>query len=254
MLVDTHSHIYLEHFNDDRQVVIDNALANGVHKILLPNIDSSSVLAMLDAKNERPDVFEMALGLHPTSVNDKYEIELENIFNYFDKSRFVAIGEIGIDLYWDKTFYEQQKIALDYQLEFALKQNLPVIIHSRNSFDEIIDIVKPFVPRGIRGVFHCFPGDVDQAKKVVDMGFYLGIGGVVTYKKSDMMEVVKNIPLESILLETDSPYLSPVPKRGKRNEPAYVKYVADKISELTGRDIDEVSEISTVNAKELFNL
>jgi len=254
MLIDSHSHIYLEQFDDDRQEAIDNALNNGVQKIVLPNIDSLSIESMQKTKQTWPDIFEMALGLHPTSVNLEYKSELTKIFTDFYRDDYVAIGEIGIDLYWDLTYCQQQKDAFDYQLSLAQKHDLPVIIHSRNSFKEVIDVLKPHLNSGIKGVFHCFPGNYQEAKQVVDYGFYLGIGGVLTYKKSNMLEVVEQIPLEHIILETDSPYLSPVPKRGKRNEPAYVKYVADKISEITGKDFEHICNITSLNSKELFKL
>ncbi len=254
MLIDTHSHIYLEQFDQDRQDVVDNALNSKVNKIILPNIDSNTVLAMHKVKDQWPSLFKMALGLHPTSVDTEYNVELDKVFNNFSSDKYVAIGEIGIDLYWDISYKEFQKSAFDYQLNFAVKNNLPVIIHSRNSFNEVFDILKMYVPLGIRGVFHCFPGDYIQAKKIVDFGFYIGVGGVLTYKKSNMVDVVEKISLDHIILETDSPYLSPVPKRGKRNEPAYVKYVAEKLSEIIAEDFDKVCEITTLNARQLFKL
>ncbi len=254
MLIDSHSHIYLKEFNDDRQKVIDNAISNGVEKIILPNIDSSSIFDMNYTYNINTELFEMAIGLHPTSVKSDYKKELDLVFKNFNDKKYIAIGEIGIDLYWDKTFVTQQKDAFDFQLALALKYNLPVIIHSRESFDEIIDVLKPYFKKGITGVFHCFPGDVEQAKLVVENGFYIGIGGVLTYKKSNMPDVVKKIPLEYIILETDAPYLSPVPKRGKRNEPAYLIHIAEALSNIIEVDYNKVCKQTTDNSKKLFKL
>lgn len=254
MLVDTHSHIYLEEFDVDRDEVVENAKKSGVGLIILPNIDSESISKMKQVANSDPDYFRMALGLHPTSVNQNYKSELMSVFADFDPSDFVAIGEVGIDLYWDKTYFSEQQYVFDFQIELSKKHGLPLIIHSRNSFDEIIDVLKPHIASGLKGVFHCFPGNLKQAKQVVDYGFYIGIGGVLTYKNSNMPEVVRGLPLDRILLETDAPYLTPVPKRGKRNEPAYINYIADKIAEFTQTDVEKVASITTKNAKTLFSL
>ena len=254
MLIDTHSHIYLEQFDNDLDRVIKNAVEVGVEKIILPNINFDSIIKMQAVKLAYPLITELAIGLHPTSVNYNYKKSLNLIYNGFDIAEYVAIGEVGIDLYWDKTFIEQQKDAFDYQIELAKLYNIPIIIHSRNSFDDIIDVLKPHVSSGVKGVFHCFPGNSKQAKLVIDMGFYVGIGGILTYKNSNMPEVVENIPLEYILLETDAPYLSPVPKRGKRNEPAYVKYVAEMIARIAATSYESVCKITGDNAKQVFGL
>jgi TatD DNase family protein len=254
MIIDTHCHIYLEEFDSDRQNVIDAAVAEGVEKIILPNIDFSSINKMMEVKNRNHEIFELALGLHPTSVKADYKQDLEQIFENFDSNKYVGIGEVGIDLYWDTTFLKQQKDVFDFQIEIAKKHDLPVIIHSRNSFDEIIDVLKPHIGSEIRGVFHCFPGDYLQAKKVIDFGFHIGIGGVLTYKKSNMPDVVTRVPLESILLETDAPYLSPVPMRGKRNEPSFLKHIALSMAQITGNTYDQICTITTKNAKSLFKL
>lgn len=254
MLIDTHSHIYLEEFDKDRDEVIENAKKSGVGMIVLPNIDSESIPKMKQVVNSDSDYFKMALGLHPTSVKQNYKNELMSVFADFAPDDYVAIGEVGIDLYWDKTFFAEQQHVFDFQIEFSKKHGLPLIIHSRNSFDEIIDVLKPHVASGVKGVFHCFPGNLYQAKQVIDYGFYIGIGGVLTYKNSNMPEVVQGVPLDRILLETDAPYLSPVPKRGKRNESAYLIYIAEKIAELTQADFDEVANITTKNAEALFGL
>ncbi len=254
MLIDTHSHIYLEEFDNDLERVIQNAIETGVEKIILPNINFDTIIKMKAVKFAYPQLTELAIGLHPTSVNSNYKKELDAIFDNFVATQYVAIGEVGIDLFWDKSFIKQQREVFDYQIEFAKLHNIPIIIHSRNSFDEIIDVLKPHISSGIRGVFHCFLGNLEQAKLVVDMGFYIGIGGVLTYKNSSMPQVVKNIPLKYILLETDAPYLSPVPKRGKRNEPAYIKYVAEMIAHITETSYEKVCKITGDNAKQVFSL
>jgi TatD DNase family protein len=254
MLIDTHSHIYLEEFDKDRLEVVENAKNSGVGSIVLPNIDSESIPKMKQVVKSDSGYFKMALGLHPTSVKQNFKSELQSVFADFDPTDFVAIGEVGIDLYWDKTYFSEQKYVFDFQIELSKKHGLPLIIHSRNSFDEIIDVLIPHVKSGLKGVFHCFPGNLAQAKQVIDYGFYIGIGGVLTYKNSNMPEVVQGVPLERILLETDSPYLSPIPKRGKRNEPAYLKYIADKIAEITHTNFEKVASITTKNAQTLFGL
>ncbi len=254
ILVDTHSHIYLNEFDNDREQVIKNAFSNNVTKILFPNIDSSTVAPLLKLTKEYPNNFFPMMGLHPTSVKNNYLEELKNVELWLEKEKFYAIGEIGIDLYWDKTFENQQIDAFEKQIELAIKHNLPIVIHTRNSFDKIYDIVKNYKNRKLRGVFHCFTGNIEQAKKIISLGFKLGIGGIVTFKNSGLDKVVQNVDLKNIILETDSPYLSPAPKRGKRNESANIIYIAEKIAQLHNVTIDKVAEITTQNAKELFNI
>lgn len=257
MLIDTHSHIYAEEFDADRNEVVSRAREAGVSGIILPNIDCSSlerlsVLAMSD-KN----YFYVANGLHPTSVKADFRTEIETIFSeetFAVLPNLVAIGEIGMDLYWDDSFVEEQKLAFDYQLSYACEKHLPVIIHCRNAFTSIMDVMKPYKDKELTGVFHCFSEGYESARKVIDKGFYVGIGGVLTYKKSQLPEVVRQIPLSSILLETDSPYLAPVPHRGKRNESSFVACVAEKLSQLLEREYEEVCEITTGNAKKLFGI
>ncbi len=250
MIIDTHCHLYLSEFSDDRLEVVERAKQEGVVKILLPNIDADSVESLTSLFMSDPDFFVNALGLHPTSVKKDYKPIIESMLN--SDLNIVAIGEIGIDLYWDQAFIEEQKDAFAMQLSIAKEKDLPIIIHSRNSFDEVMDVLTPFAKQGVRGVFHCFPGDLSQAKKVIDLGFCIGIGGVLTYKKSQLPEVVAKIPLESILLETDAPYLSPVPKRGKRNEPSYLKHIVQKISLLKNMEYEKVCHQTTANAVGLF--
>lgn len=251
-MIDSHCHIYLDEFIADRKEIIDRAISSGITKMVLPNIDSSSVSQMTELNAQYPGVFINTLGLHPTSVKSDYKKQLEIIFS--NNILINGIGETGIDLYWDKTFIKEQQESFDYQLDKACKLKLPIIIHSRNSLNEVIDIAKNYVSKGIAGVFHCFPGNKEEAKKVIDLGFYIGIGGVLTYKNNNMTEVVSAIPLENILTETDSPYLTPVPFRGKRNEPYYLKYIVEKIAEIKNCDKTTVDNITAENCKRLFNL
>lgn len=257
MLIDTHSHIYSEEFDADRDEAIARAMAVGVSHIVLPNIDLSSIERLSVLAQSDTNFFYSANGMHPTSVNADYKAELNEIFadtTFGSIPNVVAIGEIGIDLYWDDTYLKEQKEVLDFQLEYAREKKLPVIIHCRNAFGQIMDVMSAGNRSGLTGVFHCFSEDYEAAKRVVDMGFYIGVGGVLTYKKSILPDVVSKIPLTSILLETDSPYLAPVPHRGKRNEPSFVSCVAEKLSQIIGQDYDEVCDVTSVNAKKLFNL
>lgn len=257
MLIDTHSHIYSEEFDADRNEAISRAKVVGVSHIVLPNIDLSSMERLTSLAKSDPNYFFVANGLHPTSVNADYKAELDEIFadtTFGAIPNVVAIGEIGMDLYWDDTYMKEQMEVFDFQLVYAREKNLPVIIHCRNAFKQIMDVMSAVDRSGLIGVFHCFSEDYEAAKHVVDMGFYIGVGGVLTYKKSTLPDVVSKVPLLSILLETDSPYLAPVPHRGKRNEPAFVSCVAEKLSQIIGRDYDDVCDITSINAKKLFNL
>ncbi|MBE9466968.1 MAG: TatD family hydrolase [Bacteroidetes bacterium] len=254
VLVDTHSHIYLNEFDNDREQVIKNAFTNNVSKILFPNIDSSTVAPLLKLAGDYPNNFFPMMGLHPTSVKNDYLEELKNVELWLKKEKFYAIGEIGIDLYWDKTFKIQQIDAFEKQIELAINNDLPIVIHTRSSFELIFDIIGKYKIDKLRGVFHCFTGNNEQAEKIISLGFKLGIGGIVTFKNSGLDKVVQNVDLENILLETDSPYLSPAPKRGKRNESANIIYIAEKIARLHNVTIDKLAEITTQNAKELFNI
>lgn len=257
MLIDTHSHIYSEEFDSDRSETIARAKAAGIGKIVLPNIDCSSLERLASLAKSDEKYFYVANGLHPTSVNADYKKELDVIFSdsTFDTlPNVVAIGEIGMDLYWDDTFVKEQKIAFDFQLTYAKEHGLPVIIHCRNAFAQIMDVMTAYKSSGLTGVFHCFSEDYEAARQVWDMGYYIGIGGVLTYKKSMLPEVVSKVPLSSLVLETDSPYLAPVPHRGKRNESAFVTYVAEKIALLLEREYEEVCEITSDNAKKLFKI
>ena len=253
MLIDTHAHLYSKQFNNDRAAMLQRADTEGVKKIYLPAIDSETHEAMIALEAEYPDRCFAMMGVHPCSINADFEKELAIAEDWLSKRPFCAVGEIGIDLYWDKTFFEQQKTAFIRQMHWAQDLGIPIIIHSREATDVIIDILKQnaFYTEG--GILHCFTGNVKQAKTLIDLGFYLGIGGVSTYKNGGLEPVIKEIPLEHLVIETDAPYLAPVPHRGKRNESSYVKYVAQKISEIKIMDIKEVARVTTANAEKIFS-
>jgi TatD DNase family protein len=253
-LVDTHTHLYLSEFDPDRDDVILRALDQGIEKFLLPNIDSSSIASMLELATHYPDHCYPMMGLHPTSVKKNYLSELALIRRELENKRFIAIGEVGIDLYRNKTHEQEQIDALSQQANLALTHGLPLVIHSRNSFDLIASILEGFNNPKLTGVFHSFTGNIRQAEKALSLGFKLGIGGIVTFKNSGLDAVVRKIDLSHIILETDSPYLAPIPNRGKRNESAYLVYVAEKIAQLHSTDIDRVAETTTRNAMSLFNM
>lgn len=255
MFIDSHSHLYLEAFETDRTEVIFRAKEAGISHILLPNIDSTSWEPMLSLITLNPGYCFPMAGLHPTSVlPETAGKELGLVEQQLNKGGFYALGEIGIDLYWDKTHLELQEDVFRTQLQWAKKWKLPVAIHVRNSYNEVWRILKQELTSDLNGVFHCFPGNVIQAKQVIEAGFKLGIGGVVTFKNSGMQEVVKKFGPEHIVLETDSPFLAPAPYRGKRNEPFYIPLIAEKVGELCGLSITDVGLITSENAKELFNL
>ena len=255
LFIDTHTHLFLDEFKDDRFSCITKAVDLGIKYMILPNIDSTTVEPLLQTVSEYPHNCFPALGLHPTSVKNNYKEELKIAESWMSKVKFYAIGETGIDLYWDKTFIvEQEKKHLYNRQNIAIHYKLPIIIHSRNSLDELISIIEYHNNPELYGVFHCFPGNTEQAKKVIAYGFKIGIGGVVTYKNSSMQEVVKDTDLQHILLETDSPYLPPVPFRGKRNESSYICYIAEKISQIKQLPIEKVAEFTSANALKLFNL
>ena len=253
-LVDTHAHLYLDNFSKDRHEVIEKAIYSNVEKIMLPNIDSTTIEDMLKLSKRHPNHFFPMIGIHPTSVEDDFEEEIKIIEEYLSKEKFYAIGEIGIDMYWDKTFEEEQKQAFRIQLDLAKKHNLPIVIHSRDAFDIIYEILLEKNDANLNGVFHCFTGTLDQANKIIEMGFKLGIGGIVTFKNTDLAKVVEQIDLHNIVLETDSPYLAPDPKRGQRNQSSYLNYIAKKVAEIKGVTIKEVAEITTKNAYDIFKI
>lgn len=254
ILIDTHSHIYLDDFNDDRDAVVKEALANDVRYILLPNIDSETSESLLQLASQYPDICLPMMGLHPTSVKENFHDELLLLEETLKKQKFYAIGETGMDLYWDNTFIHQQEVAFRRQLDLSLEYDLPIVIHCRKSFDEIIHVLQDYKNKMPRGVFHCFPGGLQQAEKVIEMGFYLGIGGVVSYKNSSMQKLMADIDLKNIILETDAPFLTPVPHRGKRNQSAYILHIAETISQLKDIPLEEVAAQTTQNAIELFKI
>jgi TatD DNase family protein len=254
ILTDTHTHLFLKEFDGDRQMVVESAVQKGVNYLLLPNIDSTTVDGMLELCNTFPEHCFPMIGLHPGSVSENNEDELIRVEEWLKKRRFYAIGEIGMDLYWDSTYAIRQEEVLKHQISLALEYDLPVVLHSRNAIDPIISIIRSYGNKKIRGVFHCFSGTLEQAQEIVGMGFMLGIGGVVTFKNLGLATVVKEIGLQHIVLETDAPYLAPVPFRGKRNESAYITVIADKIADIKAITAEEVAAVTTENAIRLFNL
>ncbi len=254
MLIDSHSHIYAEEFDGDLPEVILRAKKVGVGKIILPNIDSGSIQRMLDVCNDYEGFCYPLIGLHPTSVNESYQSELQNIEKWLGKEKFYGIGEIGIDLYWDKTYLKEQQAALEYQLDLAINNDLPVVIHVRDSFKETFEVIEGKQKGKLNGIFHCFSGEKNDANKIIDLGFKIGIGGVVTFKNSNLRDVLKEVDIHHLVLETDSPYLAPVPFRGKRNESAYLVQVAETIANVYQIPVDQVAEITTNNVKNLFKI
>lgn len=251
-LVDTHIHLYAEEFNTDRAELIKKAFDNGVTSFYMPNIDSKSMAGMYALEEKYPSNCFAMMGLHPCYVKENYQEELSMVEKELSKRRFCAIGEIGIDLYWDKTYQKQQEEVFIKQMEWANDLSIPIIIHSRNATKEIISIVKQNQHLNPKGIFHCFSGDVNQAKEIIELGFYLGIGGVATFKNGGLDKVLSEIKMDKIVLETDAPYLAPVPYRGKRNIPLYLTLVAEKIALLKNMGVEEVASITTENAKKIF--
>jgi len=252
IITDTHAHIYLPEFADTRKEMLERAEKEGVTKILLPAIDSESHASLVNLAKEFPGQCRPMMGLHPCYIKANYREELKIARDYLEQGGFVAVGEIGLDFYWDKTFTEQQYLAFEEQIRWALEFDLPIAIHSRNSTDECIDVVRRNQNGKLKGVFHCFSGNEEQARQIMDLGFYLGIGGVVTFKNGGLDKVFETIGLERVVLETDAPYLAPVPFRGKRNEPAYLKYVVEKLAGLKNVSIENIAEITERNVLELF--
>lgn len=255
-LIDTHSHLFLEEFSEDLPQVIERARSAGITHIFMPNSDSTTIDSMLSVCNAYKDYCFPMIGLHPTSVNADYEKELEIVARELKSfNKYIAIGEIGMDLYWDKTFLKEQQIALDKQINWALEYDLPVVIHCRDAFDYIYNVLEPYKNTSLKGIFHSFTGTDDEAARILEFsGFLIGINGVVTFKKSHLPEVLTKIPLEKIVLETDSPYLTPVPNRGKRNESAYVKDTLMKISEIYRMSPETVGSVTSENALKVFGM
>ena len=255
-LIDTHSHLFLEEFSEDLPQVIERARSAGITHIFMPNIDSTTIDSMLSVCNAYKDYCFPMIGLHPTSVNADYEKELEIVARELKSfNKYIAIGEIGMDLYWDKTFLKEQQIVLDKQINWALEYDLPVVIHCRDAFGYIYNVLEPYKNTSLKGVFHSFTGTDDEAARILEFsGFLIGINGVVTFKKSRLPEVLTKIPLEKIVLETDSPYLTPVPNRGKRNESAYVKDTLMKVSDIYRMSPEAVGRVTSENALKVFGM
>ena len=252
IIIDTHCHLYAEEFEGDIAEVIKRAKYEGVKNFYLPAIDSTCLDGMLALEKKYPDECIAMMGLHPCYVKANYKDELEIVKGQLAARHFVAIGEIGLDYYWDKTFMEQQQEAFELQMQWALDYKLPIVIHTRNAMQETINMVKPFAAKGLTGIFHCFSGSYESAKQIVDMGFLLGIGGVVTYKNSGLPQALENIGTEHLVLETDAPYLTPIPFRGKRNESSYLKYIVEKLAEIKNISVDEMAAITTANSERVF--
>lgn len=255
-LIDTHSHCYLPSMKEDRGEWLSRMDANEVKKVLLPNIDIESIEQMHQLCDEYPHTFYPMMGLHPCDVKENYREILDKIHQFLiaNPDKYFGVGEIGLDYHWDLTFQNEQKIALEMQFEWAIQYNKAVSIHSRKSNQDVIPIITNYAKRGLRGVMHCFSGSIQEAHKIIDCGFYLGIGGVLTYPKAGLQEVIKEIDLKHIVLETDTPYLAPVPYRGKRNESSYIRDIASFLAKIKETTIEEVAEITSHNASTIFNL
>lgn len=253
-LIETHAHIYSEKFENDVAECIKRAKGAGVERIYMPNVDSQSIGRMLNMEEQYPNYCVPMMGVHPCSIAEDYKKELAIAEEWFSKRDFVAVGEIGMDLYWDKTFKAQQEDAFRIQCQWAIEKDIPIIIHSRESTLEVLGIIESIANEKLRGIFHCFSGSVEEANRIIDLGFYIGIGGVVTYKNGGLDKVVPHIPLEKIVLETDCPYLPPVPHRGKRNEVSFINLVAEKIGDLHHLPVGKIAEITTANAEKIFQV
>ncbi len=255
MYIDTHAHIYVDQFNNDFNDVIIRAEKSKVSQILMPNLDFNSIVDVLNRASTYPLICKPMIGLHPCSVKEDWEKILTTIEPYIHKEGVIGIGETGIDLYWDNTFAKEQEESFRQQISWSLTYNLPIVIHSRAAIDHTIRIVSEMQNGSLRGVFHCFDQNIEHAKKIMDLGFFMGIGGVITYKKNnELREAISKIPMEYIVLETDAPYLPPTPHRGKRNESSYIPIIAEKLATCYNCDIRKVAEITTYNAKQLFKL
>ena len=254
--IDTHTHLFASEFDNDIDIVIKNALDNGISKMLLPNIDSTTTTKMLQLCDNYPNNCYPMIGLHPCSVKkDNLEKEISHVEQMLSQNKFIAVGEIGLDLYWDKSTLDLQKIAFESQIELAKKYKLPIAIHVRDSFDEAIEIVERLNDDNLSGVFHCFTGNLEEAQRIINLNnFYLGIGGVVTFKNGGINKIINQVSLDRIILETDSPYLSPTPFRGTRNESKYLLNIAHKMAELYNIDIEDIAKKTTKNAIDLFHL
>lgn len=254
MYIDTHAHLYVSEFDADRNEMIQRALNAGVKQVVLPAIDSETTAAMHALKKQFPKNIHLMMGLHPTHVKENVEEELVHVANELEKNNFVAVGEIGMDLYWDKTYQKEQQKAFAQQIDWALAYDLPIAIHCREAFDEIFEVLEGVVNQRLRGIFHCFTGNVAQAQHAIELNMLLGIGGVLTFKNSGLAETISKIPLAHLVLETDAPYLAPMPFRGKRNESAYLALVAQRLAQVHQVSDEEVARMTTTNAQKLFGI
>ncbi len=252
ILTDTHTHLYSEKFDEDRKAVINRALQENVTRFFIPAIDSSCTQSMYDLERDYPENVFLMMGLHPTSVKEDYEEELKKVEEEFQKRDFYAVGEIGIDLFWDKSLLEQQQIAFKHQIQLAKRKKLPIVIHCRDAFDEVFEVLESEKDENLFGIFHCFTGNYEQAKRALSYNMKLGIGGVVTFKNGGIDKFLNEIPLVHIVLETDAPYLAPSPYRGKRNESTYIKLIAQKVAQIYGMELEDVAAITTQNSKNIF--
>lgn len=251
-LIDTHCHLYLEEFAADREAMIQRAREAGVSRFYLPAISSEETAHMLELEQAFPEVCIPMMGLHPCYVKENYQQELDLVAGWLEKRPFVAIGEIGLDYYWDTQFAREQMQAFNQQMQWALDKDLPIVIHTRNAMADTLAAVRPFAEKGLRGIFHCFSGNASEAAQIAAMGFYLGIGGVITYKNAGLAEALENISIDKLVLETDAPYLTPVPFRGKRNESSYLTYIVAKLAAVKNLSETEVARITTANAQKIF--
>ena len=254
ILTDTHTHLYSEAFDADRDEVVKKAVSRGVKRFFIPAIDSSYTAAMLELEKSFPQYMYLMMGLHPTSVKDNYEQELAAVERQLEERKFYAVGEIGIDLYWDKTYLAEQRAAFKYQIQLAKKYGLPIVIHCRESFQEIFEVLEEEKGRDLFGIFHCFTGSIEDAQRAIGYNMKLGIGGVVTFKNGKIDRFLKEIDLKNIVLETDAPYLAPVPYRGKRNESVYIFQVLERLTEIYGVAAEEIAAITTANSIEVFGV
>lgn len=254
MITDTHTHLYVEQFDADRAAMILRAKSAGVSRFFIPAIDSSYHKRMFDLEKYHPNEVFLMMGVHPTSVKTNYKEELAKVKEWIDQRDFYAIGEIGIDLYWDTSFLKEQQDAFRIQIQWAKEKKWPIVIHCREAFDEIFEILEQEVDDDLRGIFHCFTGNLEQAEKAISFNMKLGIGGVVTFKNGKIDQFLNQISLEHIVLETDSPYLAPKPYRGKRNESSYIRYIIDTLATIYGKDFDEIAQITTQNSKDIFRI
>lgn len=253
-LIDTHAHLYASQFDQDREVMLERAQQHGIEHFFLPNIDLESIDGMLALEAAHPDSCHAMMGLHPCSVNANYKADLKVIEEWLQKRPFCAVGEIGLDYYWSKDFVTEQQAAFRLQSNWAKDLDVPIIIHARDSIDDLIKIVREEKTDNFRGIFHCFGGSLEQAQQIIDLGFLLGIGGVLTFKKAKLDEVLQHIDLQHLVLETDAPYLAPTPYRGKRNESAYVEIIAEKLAEVKQVEVAEIARITSQNALQLFGM